>query len=622
MSRSVSIPACVFCLALASASAFQSQTTRFVAGVDVIEMDVSVLDKDHHPVRGLKPADFTILEDGKPQKIVAFSAESDPPPAVPTAPWMRDVPADVENNDVAAKHLFVILIDQAAGMGLGDLVNAKKIARQALTLLGDGDLAAVLFSWDSFNGHSFTGDRRQLLGEIDSMTIPPVQFTGPDCRGYWLPTNALLDAVDALASVPHRRKTVIYVSLGVNMPLIGSKGNLGSPNACEQKAQDSVSDIFALAHRTNVNIYSIDPSREPPGTGWRHQFLMGLSENTGGRWVIGLDEPDKHVPAIIEETRAYYLIGYELAERKQDGTFHRVEVKVDRPGVEVHARKIRYDAVPKKPAPGATPPKPNDEAVGEYLPKTDIWAEASVAPFGAFGATNQVLVALSGRLPALSSPASRDRIDLLIRAFTPDGRAVGAHQELIPVVLSPSTATPAASAETAPGPGFELASRIELKPGRYSLRIAIHSALADKAGSVYTDVVVPDFAKEPLSLSGVVLSSSSGSSLRGDALTTLVQTTTRVFETSDRIQAFLRVYQGGTNPLSATQMKIRIVDEHNAAVVNRVESLPATAFTRERQADFSVRLPLSSLKPGEYWLAIEATRWSVTARRDVRFTVR
>jgi hypothetical protein len=69
-------------------------------------------------------------------------------------------------------------------------------------------------------------------------------------------------------------------------------------------------------------------------------------------------------------------------------------------------------------------------------------------------------------------------------------------------------------------------------------------------------------------------------------------------------------------------MKIRIVDEHNAAVVNRVESLPATAFTRERQADFSVRLPLSSLKPGEYWLAIEATRGSVTARRDVRFTVR
>jgi hypothetical protein len=69
-------------------------------------------------------------------------------------------------------------------------------------------------------------------------------------------------------------------------------------------------------------------------------------------------------------------------------------------------------------------------------------------------------------------------------------------------------------------------------------------------------------------------------------------------------------------------MKIRIVDEHNAAAVNRTESLPATVFARDRQADFSVRLPLSSLKPGEYWLAIEATRGSVTARRDLRFTVK
>jgi hypothetical protein len=458
-----------------------------------------------------------------------------------------------------------------------------------------------------------------LLREIESTTIPPAEFKAPDCRGYWLPTNALRDAVDALASVPHRRKTVLFVSVGVNMALVGSKG---VRDECEQKAQGNVSDIFAQAHRANVNIYSIDPLQQPPGLSWQNQFLMALAENTGGRWVIGLDEPDKHVPAIIEETRAYYLIGYELADRRQDGAFHRVEVKVDRPGVEAHARKIRYDAVPKKLDPAATRPKPNDEAVGEYLPKTDVWAEASVAPFGASGATNQVLVALSGRLPALSSPASRDRIDLLIRAFTPDGRAVGAHQELIPVVLDPSTTTPLASAEPAKGPGFELDSRIELKPGRYSLRIAVHSALTDKAGSVYTDVVVPDFAKEPLSLSGVVLSSSSGSSLRGDALTTLVQTTTRVFEASDRIQAFLRVYQGGTGPLSAAQMKIRIVDEHNAAAVNRTESLPATVFARDRQADFSVRLPLSSLKPGEYWLAIEATRGSVTARRDLRFTVK
>ncbi len=43
----------------------------FRTGVDVIQLDVSVLDDERRPVRGLSAADFTVLEDGKPQRIVA-----------------------------------------------------------------------------------------------------------------------------------------------------------------------------------------------------------------------------------------------------------------------------------------------------------------------------------------------------------------------------------------------------------------------------------------------------------------------------------------------------------------------------------------------------------------------
>ena len=45
----------------------------FRASVDVVEVDVSVLDRDRRPVRGLAQGDFTILEDGKPQKVVSFA---------------------------------------------------------------------------------------------------------------------------------------------------------------------------------------------------------------------------------------------------------------------------------------------------------------------------------------------------------------------------------------------------------------------------------------------------------------------------------------------------------------------------------------------------------------------
>src|SRR5471030_880720 len=88
------------------AASFQrgEQTTpTFRAQADVVELDVSVLDKDHQPVKGLKQSDFTILEDGKPQDIVAFDAVELPDVetssmVTPAAKWTRDVPADMTTN--------------------------------------------------------------------------------------------------------------------------------------------------------------------------------------------------------------------------------------------------------------------------------------------------------------------------------------------------------------------------------------------------------------------------------------------------------------------------------------------------------------------------------------------
>jgi hypothetical protein len=50
--------------------------------------------------------------------------------------------------------------------------------------------------------------------------------------------------------------------------------------------------------------------------------------------------------------------------------------------------------------------------------------------------------------------------------------------------------------------------------------------------------------------------------------------------------------------------------------------LPAGAFAHDRQADYSIRLPLSSFKPGEYWLAVTAAMGKNMATRDVRFRVK
>src|SRR5690606_38945493 len=65
--------------------------TIFRSSVDLVHLDVSVLDANRRPVRGLGPADFIVLEDGKPQRIAVFNAVDipDPEPDPEAAAWTR-----------------------------------------------------------------------------------------------------------------------------------------------------------------------------------------------------------------------------------------------------------------------------------------------------------------------------------------------------------------------------------------------------------------------------------------------------------------------------------------------------------------------------------------------------
>ena len=49
----------------------QSERPVFKGGVDLVQLDVSVLDGNRMPMRGLTAADFTVLEDGKPRPVRA-----------------------------------------------------------------------------------------------------------------------------------------------------------------------------------------------------------------------------------------------------------------------------------------------------------------------------------------------------------------------------------------------------------------------------------------------------------------------------------------------------------------------------------------------------------------------
>src|SRR5204862_4130952 len=66
--------------------------------------------------------------------------------------------------------------------------------------------------------------------------------------------------------------------------------------------------------------------------------LRGLSEETGGFASVGND-PNVVFDRIVKANSTYYVLGYYPPTHPRDGRFHKIEVRVRRPGVRVAARK-------------------------------------------------------------------------------------------------------------------------------------------------------------------------------------------------------------------------------------------------------------------------------------------
>jgi hypothetical protein len=155
------------------------QTSR--TGVDIVQVDVSVLDRDRRLVRGLIATDFTILEDGKERPVVAFTAVDLASAATPATSWMRDVGLDVASNVTPQEgRLVVILMDRT--IRPPHQITGRRIAEAAIKALGPGDLGAVIHSGPGAP-QNFTSDRSPAARrDQSSVRRPPGERHGQSRR--------------------------------------------------------------------------------------------------------------------------------------------------------------------------------------------------------------------------------------------------------------------------------------------------------------------------------------------------------------------------------------------------------------------------------------------------------
>ncbi len=655
------------------AVAQQPAEPTFRSGVDVVQVDVSVLDKSRVPVRGLTQADFTVVEDGKPRPIVAFVPVTlaEPPEKKPAAAWVRDVAPDVTTNDVPREgRLVVIMFDWS--IRFVDQQLARRIGRAAVDQLGPGDRAAVLFTSPFANGgtpQNFTADRARLLAAIEqpfalALHNPPVGpghdprninevmiddpegYEAGDCLCRICVPEAIANVADAMRNVPERRKTLLLISTyfrsyeALQGPV--SRPKLGPPAAitgivrpspsqmnCSSYLKDAREKMVRATSLANLTIHTLDPVgletnlNSPMGGSLvgiqeRQSDLRVPADLTGGRTVMNTEAPEAALPALFAESGSYYLLAFVPADVRANGKYHRIEVKVQRPGVVVRTRSGYYageTTVPNRSP--LTVSSATGDALQGVLPRAEVPLGVAVAPFAMPGSTEAaVAVVLGARHPASADGKSpTGPVKVVVAAFDRNGRAVQSDTQTIGITsrADATVATP-----------YEILSRLPLKPGRYEVRAALEAA-SNQHGSVFTFVDVPDFSQQPLALSGIVLAVSPAVLVASkDALATLlpvVPTAKRRFARSDRVTLFVRVYQGGRRAVQPAGITVTLTDVNDHVTATMAGELPADAFAPARAADYRLDVPLDRLEPGEHLLTVAAAQGSLTARRYVRFSV-
>ena len=625
-----------------------------------MRLDVSVLDKNRQPVRGLTQADFTVLEDGVPQSIAAFTSV-DVPDAVPDptgAPWLKNVAADVGGNaDMQQRRLFILAIDDATiENDVLAIKKVKEIAKSVVEKLGPNDLMAVSFTRDNRGSQDFTTDRARLLRAIDTFTVGfrgqggGDRATGAQMDDLWyLYSVGMLErAVDFLSDVPDRRKAIIYVGQGLPfdpgvaaaLADAGPKHDAAalSNNQLHMRIKDQMQDVFDRAKRANVNVYTIDPCglrvpkpqpppnpggvQPPPPTcqpGVEIDYLVQVAAATGGRPVVNNNDFEPGLKQVFAENASYYLLGYQSTNPAHDGKFRQLEVKVNRPDVEVRTR-TGYDAprdeTTARPRPAVSP---LNKALASVVPRGDFPMQVTAAPFRLVGkdlppATVAVVVGFKQPIRE-STERAIESVDLQITAYDVDGRSYGNSRSRADVTIR---AGASGFAE------YEVFGRIDLKPGRYQLRVGAFLGSFDTAGSVYFDVDVPDFAVQPLSMSGLLVTATPNlvyapkEGLKDIA--PVIPTTRRVFAPTFKVSGFTRVYQGGKGKVLDVPARLTVRDSEDKVVIDKPLSVPAAKFI-ERSADLNFDVPVGDLATGQYLLTVEAGTGATAIRRDSRFRI-
>ena len=722
----------------------QAPGVTFQVEVNYVDVDVVVTDEMGQFVTGLTRSDFTVFEDGKPQKIDTFSLVDlaiEKSQEVVVAG--RAIPPDTRTNRKPFDgRVYVIVLDDLDVSALRSTPVRDAARRFVREHMAANDLGAVVYtSGRSDAAQEFTTDRELLIRAIDkfqgrrmrSLSLDRLDayyqriaygynlrndadpntgsINSQDPAGYGRtsdPTelergtraltvlDTLKNTAEFLGSVRGRRKAVLFFSEGLDFPI---RDVFGAHDATVviRATQDAIS----TAARANVNYYTIDPrglagmttdfmeaagigngvgTTGPvllvPGTNTPVSGVTGasggvfnvqdellqefrtsqdtlreLAEQTGGLAAVNTNNVEPAFQRIADANSRYYVLGYYPPNHARDGRFHKIEVRVTRPGLRVEAR--RGYASPRGRTPeerkrdeaarlardarrpdGKRTSTPLIGALTSPIPQSGLTFAVHAAPFKhtADEASIALAIELDGSRLQYGAPNEKgqvaNKIELSFYGLNERGKALSAGWTELDLTLRPETR------DRVTAHGVRANPRISLPPGRYQIRIGARETVGGQVGSVFYDLDVPDFRKEKLMLSGLLMTTPSVQqtpSIQPDPIVSKLlpapATSSREFPQSDVLALYTEIYDNDTSRQPRhIDVSLHVVSENGTEVlVSRDELVNGTSGEKPWDIyGYAKRIPLKALAPGRYVLRMEAAvrGQDAKATREAPITIR
>ena len=338
----------------------------------IVQVSVTVHDDRGRPVTGLTKDDFVLLDEGKRQQITSVTEQNNRVTATIAASAPNLFTNRFEKS--APQSVLTVIVLDAYNTRYWDI--QMMTARQCPILCNK--VGAVFGQVEKFISHmhpedrvalyeladklyllqDFTNDAAAIQRGVDrgkeyeaSLHFSRSQMEPVDMENFTM--GAMHEIADRLARIPGR-KNLIWLSTGFP-PVPKDDGGLVI-------TYDNIGKTSKILANADFPLFAIDADGlipYPPGGGpvpgggggrgastqgrvptiRDFQFSKSLAEDSGGRAFYDTNDFAGAIRTVIDDSASTYILNYYPDHNKWNGEFREIKVRVDRPGLEVRARK-------------------------------------------------------------------------------------------------------------------------------------------------------------------------------------------------------------------------------------------------------------------------------------------